>query len=202
MKSIATALLKAQEGLDPIHKGKKGYGYSYADLAAVLNELTDALNKVGVVIIQSPAKTDKQAACVVTRLIHAESGEEITSEIEVPYELMKGMNIAQSYGSAITYAKRYALVSMMGVVTEDDDGVKAAPKGYTHPTQHVSSTPDPAKVKQATEWARKQLEPLLSATADTLTEWASNADNAAKLKFVKAVAPALYQEFYSLGVEV
>lgn len=133
MKNIAKALLEAQKTLDPIHKGKKGYGYTYADLAAVLNELTNALNDVGVVIIQSPARSDKQAACVVTRLIHADSGEEITSEIEVPWAAAKGMNDAQAYGSAITYAKRYALVSMMGVVTEDDDGAKAAPKKEATP---------------------------------------------------------------------
>jgi phage terminase large subunit-like protein len=157
VKNIATALLKAQQGLNPIHKGKKGYGYTYADLASVLDELTEALNKVGVVIVQSPAKSDKQAACVVTRLIHAESGEEIASEIEVPWSVGNTkMNDAQAYGSAITYAKRYALVSMLGVVTEDDDGVKAAPR----------KAPPPPPVDQA----RAKADLFVDAMVDWLKE--------------------------------
>ena len=91
MKNIASALLKAQQSIDPIHKGKKGYGYTYADLPAVLNAVLDVLNENGIVVVQSPEKTDKNAACIVTRLIHADSGEEISSVIEVPFELKNFM---------------------------------------------------------------------------------------------------------------
>lgn len=196
MKHIATALLTAQQGLDPIHKGKKGYGYSYADLAAVLSELTEALNKVGVVIIQSPAKSDKQAACVVTRLIHAESGEEIVSEIEVPWASSKNMNDAQAYGSAITYAKRYALVSMMGVVTEDDDGAKAAPKREPAPP-----TETPAR-KKFREWASKAIATIAPMHFEERAVWLMTGDNTDRIKWAKVEMADVYAEFKSLGIEV
>lgn len=125
MKAIAAALLKVQQGLDPVHKGKKGYGYSYADLPAVMDSCLEALNKAGVVMVQAPTTTDKQAAAICTRLIHAESGEEIYGVIEVPLGTNAKMSDAQAYGSAMTYGRRYALVSMLGIVTEDDDGATA-----------------------------------------------------------------------------
>lgn len=126
MKNIAAALLKAQKALDPIKKGRKGHNYKYADLAAVLDEVVQELNAVGVVVMQPimPASQPHHAR-VDTILIHAESGETITSSAEVPWKSEARMNDAQSYGSAITYARRYALVSFMGVATEDDDGASA-----------------------------------------------------------------------------
>lgn len=157
MKNIATALLKVQQNIDPIHKGKKGYGYTYADLPSVLNVVVDALNSNGIVVVQSPEKTDKAAACIVTRLIHAESGEEITSTIEVPFEAdnKQKMSVAQAYGSAITYAKRYALVSMLGVATEDDDGATAGrKKAEAAPIPQRKELTDAEKAEAAKEHAR------------------------------------------------
>lgn len=136
MKNIAAALLKVQRELDPVHKGRKGYGYTYADLPAVINSCLDALNASGIVMLQCPAQTEKQAAAVQTRLIHAESGEEISSIIEVPYGDTAKMSAAQVYGSAITYARRYALVAMLGIVTEDDDGASAGRKTALNTAAH------------------------------------------------------------------
>lgn len=135
MKNIAKALLEVQKGLDPIHKGRQGYGYKYADLPAVMSACLDSLNNAGVLVVQQPEKTDKAAACVVTRLIHAESGEEIFGTIEVPHGEIAKMSIAQAYGSAMTYARRYALVSMLGIVTEDDDGAGAGKKVPREPAK-------------------------------------------------------------------
>ena len=131
MKNIAKALLDIQKNLDSIHKGRKGYGYTYADLPAVMNACVDALNEAGVVLVQSPFQATGNVAGIVTRLIHADSGEEVTSEITVPWSVVvndKGkanMTDAQAHGSAMTYARRYALVAMLGVVTDDDDGASA-----------------------------------------------------------------------------
>lgn len=53
-----------------------------------------------------------------TRLIHAESGQWISSMAVIPLP----KNDPQGMGSAITYARRYSLCAMLGIVTEDDDG--------------------------------------------------------------------------------
>jgi hypothetical protein len=52
-----------------------------------------------------------------TKLVHAESGEWQSSLLVMPLP----KNDPQGYGSALTYARRYALSSMVGLVTEDDD---------------------------------------------------------------------------------
>lgn len=56
-----------------------------------------------------------------TRLIHAESGQWISSMAVIPLP----KNDPQGMGSAITYARRYSLCAMLGIVTEDDDGESA-----------------------------------------------------------------------------
>lgn len=143
MKNIATALLKVQKELDPVHKGRKGYGYNYADLPAVMDSCLEALNDAGILVVQSPTVSEKQAAAIYTRLIHAETGEEITSTIEVPWAIGNTkMSDAQAYGSAMTYARRYALVAMLGIVTEDDDGASA---GNKRPQRAEPSAEDKAR---------------------------------------------------------
>lgn len=151
MKEIAKALLQVQKALDPVHKGKSGYGYKYADLPAVMNACLDALNDAGIVVAQIPVQTDKQAAAIHTRLIHADSGEEISGTIEVPFAESKQMSVAQCYGSAMTYARRYALVGMLGIVTEDDDGAGAGKKADSKPTPAKKEpTADEKKAKAIT----------------------------------------------------
>lgn len=179
MKTIATALLKVQQELDPVHKGRKGYGYNYADLPAVMDACLEALNKAGVVVLQCPKETDKNAACIVTRLIHADSGEEITSTIEVPYGEAGKMSIAQAYGSAITYARRYALVSMLGIVTEDDDGAAAGKR-----PQRVEA-PDPAE-SRAVDWAVAYTEVRKSSPDKAGLDGEESAKIAAACKYPKA----------------
>jgi hypothetical protein len=54
---------------------------------------------------------------LITKLVHAESGEWQASLLMMPLP----KNDPQGYGSALTYARRYGLSSMIGLVTEDDD---------------------------------------------------------------------------------
>lgn len=129
MKNLAAALLKVQQALDPVKKGAKGHNNKYADLPAVLDEAVQKLNDNGVVVLQpiQPASQPHHAR-VETVLLHAESGETITGAAEVPWRSESRMNDAQSYGSAVTYARRYSLVSILGIPTEDDDGKAAHSK--------------------------------------------------------------------------
>jgi len=200
MKEIATALLKVQQSLDPIYKGKKGYGYTYADLPAVLNAVVDVLNQNGVVVVQSPDKTDKSAACIVTRLIHADSGEEITSVIEVPFEAdnKQKMSVAQAYGSAITYAKRYALVSMLGVATEDDDGASAGRKE----AKPVTPKEDPL-IKKAQSKVDEVLATLKGQDTFQIGQWMlENPKEVDALRWVQRNYPDLLKPITDLGVEL
>ncbi len=125
MKQITHALLKAQmkfplvkkEDSNPFFKSK------YAGLPSVLEAVLPELNKNDLVLTQSPI-TDGDRIGVETTIYHT-SGEFITSK----FTLNLAKNDPQGAGSAITYARRYALVSMLGLnVDEDDDGNAASNK--------------------------------------------------------------------------
>jgi hypothetical protein len=100
----------------------------YADLGNVMDACMPALNEAGIAVIQ-PTGEDEHGRYVETILIHGESGE--TLACRVPLIINK--NDMQAYGSAVSYARRYGLLSMAGVASasDDDDGnaaVAGAPK--------------------------------------------------------------------------
>ena len=69
-----------------------------------------------------------------TILFHTETGETIKSSTAIPQDVtLKGMNDFQVLGSAVTYLRRYALSSMLGVVTDKDidAGGEQVPKKKT-----------------------------------------------------------------------
>lgn len=116
-KELAKALLGFQsESLDikksadnPFFKSK------YAPLDEIIPAIREAMKKHGLAYIQVPQGSDE----VETTIVHAESGQWISGTIKMtPKDASP-----QGHGSAITYARRYALVSMLGLNTEgDDDG--------------------------------------------------------------------------------
>jgi hypothetical protein len=95
--------------------------YSYADLAAVLGEVRPVLAAHGLVVTQSASSGDDEVI-VHTTLLH-KSGQFVTAW---PFRLAAGKT-AQQAGSAVTYARRYALLAVLGLGAEDDDGAGAAP---------------------------------------------------------------------------
>lgn len=116
------ALAKAQgevenaikDAFNPHFKSK------YADLAGVYDACRDALSKHGISHTQWPLHSDDDHLHIVTRLAHA--GEWILARMSLPVT----KNDAQGYGSALTYARRYALTAAVGVAADDDDGNAAS----------------------------------------------------------------------------
>jgi hypothetical protein len=101
---------------------------TYADLASVWQAIRAPLTKHGLSVTQWPCHSDDGRLHLVTRLAH--SGEWMQSEYSSPI----GAQTPQALGSAITYAKRYCLMAILGIPSEDDDGnaatesVNLAPK--------------------------------------------------------------------------
>lgn len=107
---------------DPSSKDKKD-GTKYATLDSVISACRDALSAARLAIIQAPVEQDGKLY-VMTRVQH-ESGE----YIEVLTPLLFTKQDMQGFGSAITYAKRYAISSLLNISTEeDDDGNSASGK--------------------------------------------------------------------------
>lgn len=126
-KSIYAALAAAQSAMGPALKQavNPAFKSKYADLASVMEACLPALTANGICVMQ-PTGEDEQGRYVKTILAHV-SGE--TVECRVP--LIVSKNDMQGYGSAVTYARRYGLMSMAGIAPEDDDGnaaSKAPPK--------------------------------------------------------------------------
>lgn len=118
-KQIMTAFVKAQREFAPALKTSTNphYRSRYADLAACVEAVIDALNANGIALIQKTHDSDNGVA-VETLLMH-ESGEHISGGIlHVP----ASKKDPQGYGSALTYARRYSLMATCGIAPEDDDG--------------------------------------------------------------------------------
>ena len=118
IKNIAKALAQFQaEVRNPANTETNPFFKSkYAPLNDILNLVRPLLSKHGLSILQSPSG-DGQNVTVTTLIAH-ESGEWIESE---PLTLKADKATAQGAGSAITYARRYALSAMLGISSEDDD---------------------------------------------------------------------------------
>jgi hypothetical protein len=96
--------------------------YRYADLADVLRGVLPVLSKNKLAILQ-PTYVEAGTIFIRTRLVHA-SGQWI--ECEYPVSAITVDH--QRMGSALTYAKRYALCSLLGVASDEDiDGAAALP---------------------------------------------------------------------------
>ena len=106
---------------------------SFTPLDTVVETIGPLLSKHGLVWRTSPTTNEHGQPALKYRLSHAESGE--TDEDVMP--LLLGKADMQGLGSAITYARRYALCAVLNLVSDDDDDGNAAASA---PSGRVSST--------------------------------------------------------------
>lgn len=147
-KEIFAALVQAKAEFKPAVKASVNphFRSNYADLATVISATEEALSKNGLCIIQSPqGDVSRQSVTIVTRLGHI-SGEWIEGQLELP-AMNRDKFDPQSVGSAITYARRYALMGMLGITAEDDDGNAAS--ATPSPAVNRASQVKPAPIAEA-----------------------------------------------------
>lgn len=149
MSAIAAAFVQAQRNFAPALKKADNpyFGSKYADLAVCIEAVIDALHDNGIALIQHTDQSDK--GVIVSTVFMHESGEHLeTGSIFVP----AAQNSPQAFGSALTYARRYSLMTACGIAPEDDDG-------------NAASKPAPARKPDVTieldAWNRKH-EPVPS----------------------------------------
>ena len=87
-----------------------GKEYKYVTLDDLINLVRPALMEEGMLFTQL-IQTDTME----TKLIHADSGTEIVSTIN-----LESQTICRDYGARITYARRYALTAILGLNAEED----------------------------------------------------------------------------------
>ena len=154
INELGSALAKAQGAIEGALKDTANpfFKTKYADLSSVWDACRQQLTVNGLSIVQTPTEAENGIG-VETMLIHA-SGQWLSNTFTMPVSKAD----AQGVGSAITYARRYALAAMVGVAPEDDDGnaaTKAAPKKVMHEAeilrsiQVIENAPDAAAAKAA-----------------------------------------------------
>jgi hypothetical protein len=134
MKQIAAALVKSQKQFGPALKSSTNphFKKNYADLAACVEAVVDALNANGIALIQQTHEC-ADGVIVETVFVH-ESGETFSGgKLHVP----ASKHDPQGYGSALTYARRYSLMAATGIAPEDDDGNAASKKPAIDPAPYL-----------------------------------------------------------------
>ncbi|QDT94186.1 ERF family protein [Gimesia algae] len=145
---LSAALAKAQAGI--ANAAKEGvnanphFKHNYATLKSVWAVCKIPLTENGLSVVQSP-EFDGQSVKVTTTLLH-KTGQWIESTITMPVKKLD----CQGIGSAITYARRYALAAMVGVAPDgdDDDGEAAV--------NHHQKTQQPANQQQTQQQQQRQ----------------------------------------------
>jgi hypothetical protein len=143
-KSQLTAdLIKVQGSLPNIKKDAKGNYGKYVTLDAIHESVLPLLSKHNLAWVTMPVDLDGDAY-LDYKLMHT-SGE----RLEGSMKLNVSQPTMQQLGSAITYAKRYAICAVLGVTADDDDDAESATKA-------------PYKATQKT-WPKKQEDELIQA---------------------------------------
>ena len=178
----ALALAQAEMGavlkdaVNPHFKSK------YADLATVCDAVIPALNKHGIAVIQAPGMIG-QRVTVETILAHKDG-----AMMRTILELTPTKVDPQGVGSAITYARRYALQAVAGVAPEDDDG-HAASQPVKRNASQVKKGHEFEAFEKAIHAAKTPLEAAQAFAASDYPSWPQS--------FQDTVADKLYDAFYS-----
>lgn len=145
---LYTALIKAKQafGSLKVNADNPYFNSKYLDLQGVQEATDKPLHDNGLVVLQTTDITDTGHPVLVTTLAH-ESGETASGR----YPLSpKEANNPQSLGGCVTYARRYALMGILGIAPEDDDGNAASGKNASPATQRPSTPQRPTSTPAAT----------------------------------------------------
>lgn len=155
LDKLAPALVALQADLKPVDKNSDNpfFKKKYADLPSVMKAVQPLLATHKLAISQFLTNIHGDSA-IRTILLH-ESGQ----YIEDIAPLMMGKDDSQSQGAATTYARRYGVMAVLGVVAEEDHMDPDSPlRGHPKSTQNIiGNVPAASPNRQATEKQRSYL---------------------------------------------
>ena len=171
LSNLAQSLARVQGQLRPAEQNAANpfFKSKYADLGSIIASARELMAENGLSISQFPGPTMNGEAlhyATLTTILMHESGEWLSQDLTMPLAKVD----PQGYGSALTYARRYALASVLGIVTgEDDDGNAATgttsstarhdpsvQSTYTAPPPPSEPPPIDGKVADARAWLTDQ----------------------------------------------
>ena len=147
INELAAALVLAQAEFGAVPKGSTNpfFKSKYAALPEVVQHASPVLSKHGLAISQHICTNDNGDDLLLTYLLHR-SGQFIAYSMKL--HLVK--DDPQAQGSAVTYARRYSYMSVLGLVAdEDDDGNRATQAQARVIKKPTELTPGQEKLKVA-----------------------------------------------------
>lgn len=202
LQELIIALATAQGEMQAAKFNKKNphYGSRYADFTSCMDACREPLSKNGLAVMQF-TETLNERLFLTTLLAH-KSGQYIKARY--PINLIK--QDSQAIGSAMTYAKRYSLSAMLGIVSEEDEGLDDDGNGSSElkpQAQKAQNTPPsapaapikyvtPVQVAALYEM-RKLFTPQSRAAMDT---WIKHDFNATKQEQIPSTSyPTVYGRY-------
>lgn len=142
--AISAALVACQGALRPALKDSNNPAFKtrYADLASVMEAIREPMLENGLAI-QHQQLPGEAGRLILRTVLRHKSGEFLASVAIVPLSKQD----AQGMGSALTYARRYGVAAMLGVVQDDDDGNAASSPAARHEPAKVEPPAAPAATK-------------------------------------------------------
>ena len=190
-KALFESLLNFQKECPNLTRNKQAFNYKYTPLEVMLSVIQPVLHKNGLLLIQPPETTSDGVSIILTRLIHVESGEEITSKLAVYLPDDMGKKPMFSWGGSLTYGRRYAIKMLLGIEPDMDTNTEDADllSDYQHklesqkvdkpaisrtstkpaPTENVTISPT-AKVMYHSEFITPALKSQIEADLRSLTD--------------------------------
>ena len=165
INELASALSKAQASIEGASKDATNphFRSKYSDLAACWSACRKPLSDNGLAVIQIPSAEGNNVT-ITTVMTHS-SGQFIEGSLTVQNQNQK--NAAQGVGSCITYLRRYALCSFVGIAPEEDDGQAAASSGPKTPSYQKPPQIYQGFNKGPSDQQRKRMFALLNASSWT-----------------------------------
>ena len=189
INNLTKALHKFQSEVSKIRKDAKNphFKSNYASLSSILDAVIPVLSECGLVITSHPHE-----GSLITTLFHSESGEFMESSYPLT---ARDMSNPQQIGSAISYARRYSVSSILNLNINDDDG-NYATNGPAPAVTTNSDTPKQKVTLKSKKWkeVEKKIIDMLKEgfTADSIIKNAeSNWDLSDEVKqFIRDNEPA------------
>ncbi len=187
INELATALAKAQQEIKPALKDAANpfFKSKYADLHSTWDACKDALNKNGLSVVQT-----MEDQFLITTLLHT-SGQ----WIEGACPLINTKGDMQGLGSAVSYARRYSIAAICGVVSEDDDAQTAVEK----PKNEYSSYKSPIANQMEAEKKLKSSGDMKSPTTLKTASPAGNSTPPSVAKITEKQGSMVYAKLANKG---
>ncbi len=189
INEISQAIAQAQGDIRPSQKASMNpfFKNKYSNITSVWETIREPMSRREICVLQDVCNSD-DGVSVTTRLIHC-SGQWIEFG---PLTIPVVKKDPQGLGSAISYAKRYALCAALGVVSDDDDD-------DAERVQHVHRKIEEnhAKLKKITFEQADQLEKIISKCSDKLKKRVDATLNFRKMSSLEDLDDQLYATLYA-----